>query len=253
MIRRKRSSDDEQASSVPAWIVSFSDMVTLLLSFFVLLQAFADYRDPELFFQGQGSFLRAIRCFGLPEWLLGLREQAERDDRKVKSATEEDDKKVPRNRQIDAEDEKIRKAFRDLRRVIDAESSDLADLAVETTASPIRFRSGRAELDEAARAWLRTFAREVRQTRRPEGTGIRVLAAAPDLRQGKQRWALAARRARCVADYLRSALAADAAEDWSVVSCGATPDTKLWRGLGGTADGSYVLIAIEGRAQRHGR
>jgi flagellar motor protein MotB len=253
MIRRKRSPDDEQGPAVAAWIVSFSDMITLLLSFFVLLQAFAEYRDPELFFQGQGSFLRAIRCFGLPEWLLGVRDQFEQDHRKVKSPAEEADNKVPRNRLIDDEDEKIREAFRDLRRVVDAESSDLTGLAVETTASPVRFRSGQAELDEAARKWLRGFAREVRQTRHPEGTRIRVLAAAPDLRQGKQRWVLAARRARCVADYVRSALSAGAAEDWSVVSCGATPDTKLWRGLGGTADRSYVLIAIEGKEQRNGR
>ena len=36
----------DKGNSVPAWIVSFSDMVTLLLAFFVLLQSFAKVQDP---------------------------------------------------------------------------------------------------------------------------------------------------------------------------------------------------------------
>ena len=68
MAAKKRQ--EEEAEGAPAWIVSFADMITLLLAFFVLLQSFAQEQDPELFHQGQGSFRRSISGFGIPDLLL---------------------------------------------------------------------------------------------------------------------------------------------------------------------------------------
>jgi chemotaxis protein MotB len=46
MAAKKRQ--EEEPEGTPAWIVSFADLITLLLAFFVLLQSFAKEQDPEL-------------------------------------------------------------------------------------------------------------------------------------------------------------------------------------------------------------
>ena len=50
---------------VPAYIVTFSDMITLLLTFFVMLLSLADVQDPELFNKGRDSFVEAVDSYGL--------------------------------------------------------------------------------------------------------------------------------------------------------------------------------------------
>ena len=38
---------EEQGEKVPLWIISFADMITLLLSFFVMLQTMCRRRTPR--------------------------------------------------------------------------------------------------------------------------------------------------------------------------------------------------------------
>ena len=101
---RRPGRDEEDKPKVPGWIVSFTDMITLLLSFFVLLQSLAEVRDPELFFEGQGSFVRAIRTFGLPGFMTGEKAQPNRDFTKPRHPTDTSDQERPVNRLIDARD-----------------------------------------------------------------------------------------------------------------------------------------------------
>ncbi len=55
----------EGSPKVPAYIVTFSDMVTLLLTFFVMLLSLASVQDPELFNRGRGAFAQTIKDLGL--------------------------------------------------------------------------------------------------------------------------------------------------------------------------------------------
>ena len=50
----------------PAWMVSFGDMMTLILTFFILLVSMADTQNVGLVASGVGSFLVEVRSFGLP-------------------------------------------------------------------------------------------------------------------------------------------------------------------------------------------
>jgi len=56
-LRLFRRTIEEGSPKVPAYIVTFSDMTTLLLTFFVMLLSLAKMQDPELFNKGLGYFL----------------------------------------------------------------------------------------------------------------------------------------------------------------------------------------------------
>ena len=64
-MRSARRTIKEEHSQVPGYIVTFADMVTLLLTFFVMLLSLSHEQDPELFGRGRDAFLESIRYVGL--------------------------------------------------------------------------------------------------------------------------------------------------------------------------------------------
>ncbi|MHC4788740.1 MAG: flagellar motor protein MotB [Planctomycetota bacterium] len=59
------SGPEETKRGAPRYLVAYCSIMTLLLAFFIILQAFAPEQSEGLFQAGQGSFVRAIRTFGL--------------------------------------------------------------------------------------------------------------------------------------------------------------------------------------------
>jgi chemotaxis protein MotB len=199
--RRQRQSEKK---GTPAWLVSFTDMITLLLSFFILLQAFSTTRDPELFQRGQGGFRRAIQGFGVPDWLWGKRDAPRRDFTLRKHPVREAPDNLDRRRIIDAEDEKIRRVFEDLRRLHETQATDYDGPPARLLATPIVFAAGEDRLRTAARAYVTDFAADLGgRTQAPQ---IYVIGLAPDAAGRPDRWALAARRAAAVRACLQDRL-----------------------------------------------
>jgi flagellar motor protein MotB len=59
MARKKREVEEEQPAGAPEWMVTFSDCMTLLLTFFVLLLSFCGF-DEEVFTGLSASFAKAL-------------------------------------------------------------------------------------------------------------------------------------------------------------------------------------------------
>lgn len=65
---------EEAKPGVPLWLVSFGDMMTNALTFFILLVSMAHQRDFGLIAAGLGSFVVALKSHGMP----GLMSESEK-------------------------------------------------------------------------------------------------------------------------------------------------------------------------------
>jgi chemotaxis protein MotB len=74
--KKKKKQVGEPKAGVPGWMVSFGDMMTLILTFFILLVSMSREQEEGLMAKGVGSFIIAVRSFGL-DGLMNEAQQAE--------------------------------------------------------------------------------------------------------------------------------------------------------------------------------
>ncbi|MBS3822222.1 MAG: OmpA family protein [Planctomycetes bacterium] len=233
------SADEEKNNEIPLWVVSFTDMVTLLLSFFVMLQAFAHIQDPDLFYAGQGSFRRAIRGMGIPQWLLGKEERLRRDFYIKRHAVEPSKHPSPPEPIIDAEEDRIKQVLQELREKFDSSSNDITEETFDVAATPIRFDGTSTRLNRRATDYLDEFAVNVLQARRAANSTIYVIGLAPDVAGKRQQYVLGAQRAEAVRRYLQAQLRQHAGR-WTVVCWGGG------RRFGRLPEGTQIGIVVMG-------
>ena len=238
-MRRNATAQEDHGSKTPAWLVSFTDMITLLLAFFVMLQALAQAQDPELYHQGRGAFRRAVVGLGIPDLLFGKQRKIVGPDQKRRYATEDDEDGVE-GRVIDPGDQEIRQVFAELKKTLETRTSNAAPKLIGTFITPIRFEPSGVSLDEPARRYLAQLAGNLEQSVHRDAVKIRVVGLAPDQPAGKGRWILSARRAAVVEDFLRDALSeAVASRSWTLQSWGAGT-----RQSGAVKRASYIQITV---------
>lgn len=252
-MKRPRLTITESGPKVPGYIVTFSDMVTLLLTFFVMLLTLADVQDPELFNKGRDAFVRSIKFIGLGA-LFGRKEVPEFGNYKPKYSIPESDDSLNR-RTIDAKTQELRTIFEKLRRMMIAAPSQIAEKNPNYSVANVRFSSGSAALDESAQRFLAEFCRDLQQNSSQNAVDLYVLGLAPDAGTEREQWLLSANRARAVADFLRNTLSAELSSrarsslfanrpQWTVYSWGAGPGGD-WVGRDSpVSEKSQILIAV---------
>ncbi|HVS18004.1 MAG TPA: flagellar motor protein MotB [Planctomycetota bacterium] len=182
----------EEKAPIPAWLVSFGDMMTLILTFFILLVSMAQQREYGMIAEGLGSFVSALRSHGLPGFLTDSERRDIHDSfrRRFNLPPEADDER--RETHSDASDLELLRA--QLAQALEPHDElfqpQIAGFALDS-----------AELDAAARAYLDRLA----QTLRPRAGQLLLIeghAADAGARfSGDDRW-LAAERAQAVREYL---------------------------------------------------
>lgn len=233
---------EEANPAVPLWIITFSDMTTNLLTFFVLLLSMGHIRDDTLFDDSQRvamMFLESVKTgFGI--------QTMDFDQPKVKHTV--DQPEIPRGITKDAREEQRRRLFETLRRTMQTQPSQLKGDRVEFSVASVRFLPGQAVLDEGSEQWLSRFSLNVRQNLEPANNMLYVVGLPEHGVAESQAQMLAARRARVAADFLRQNLASPSGQNagaagWRVFWWGAGPGAS-WAGQDTTLPGQpQILIA----------
>jgi len=203
-LRNRRQTTEEGGPKVPSYIVTFSDMVTLLLTFFVMLLSLARAQDPELFGRGRDSFVESLRYAGLGI-LIRKGGEPPLGDFKPKYNISEPEETTDR-RTIDARVEEARRTLDELRKLVRIVPSQMVTRRTSFSVASVHFAPGRADLDAPAKKFLTGFCRDLLQDANRSGVELYVLGLAPDEKNAREKWLLSAQRAEAVADFLRNTL-----------------------------------------------
>ena len=250
---RRRQVIEEGSPKVPAYIVTFSDMVTLLLTFFVMLLSLATVQDEELFHKGRESFMRSIKGLGLG-MLYGIKARPNFGDIKIRYFINRPDK-LFEGRSIDAKEEGIRRVFQRVSRSMRAMPSQIVAKRTNFSVTDIYFSPGEAVLNEPAKRFLTKFCLDlqgsnfaisrrmgIQQGPGSEAVRLYVLGLARDEATEKEQWILSARRAQAVADFLQGILPLES--KWPVYSWGAGPGGDWVSQDSPISEQSQILIAV---------
>ena len=237
---RKRKVIKESSPKVPAYIVTFSDMVTLLLTFFVMLLSLANVQDDDLFYKGRGAFVQSVRALGLG-MLRGRKPRPDFGHIKTKYFIDRPDR-LFEGRSIDAKGEAIRRTFKTISRSVKTMPSQIVAKKTNFSVTDIRFSPGDATLNESAKKFLTNFCSDLQQDRSPEAIKLYVLGLAGDEATEKQQWIVSARRAQAVADFLQDVSPSEA--KWPIYSWGAGPGGDWVEQDSPISEQSHILIAV---------
>lgn len=215
----KKVKIDDGGAKVPGYIVTYSDMVTLLLTFFVMLLSLAEQQDPELVSSGRDSFIRAIHGYGLG-MLFGktplYEEGAIKLEHPVENPEDGADQSIP-----DAAEEQLRRLFDEVNKLMTTGPSLLVADKTDFAVTNVRFDPKNADLDDSDKNFLLEFCRNLQDGAGQGKRKLYVLGLARDAPAPKQQWLLSAKRAEAVADFIRAELPASL--KWPVYSWGAGP------------------------------
>ncbi|MFC1781099.1 flagellar motor protein MotB [Planctomycetota bacterium] len=244
-----KKKQEAQGPKVPGYIVTFSDMVTLLLTFFVMLLSLANVQDPELFDKGRDSFIDSLRYAGLG-MLWGKKQTPDLGNMKIKYFIS-DPEDTSDNRTLDAKAEQLRRIYEQITQSAQTVSRQSSEESINFSVANIHFPPGQAEIDEESIKFLSEFCDNLKQSFGLETGKLYVLGLADEEKTEKDKWLLSARRAETVADYLRNNLGtagrdnnSGSSSNWSIYSWG-TGSGGDWAGQNSPmSKTSQILIAV---------
>ncbi|MFC1677639.1 flagellar motor protein MotB [Planctomycetota bacterium] len=239
-MRPKRQQPDDSGPNVPAYIVTFSDMVTLLLTFFVMLLSMSKVRDPDLFYITRDAFVQHIHNVGLG-MLFGRTKVSSLDKHKTKFFIS-DTNQAKVTRTIDSKEEDKRRLFKKVTESMKVRKSQIVAKKTNFVLTDINFSPGNSRLNDSAKSFLRQFAMGLQANESSKGLRLYILGLDRNEKDEKQQWMLSAIRAKVVADFLRDALPLHL--NWPIYSWGAGPGGDWVGQETAISEKSQIMIAI---------
>jgi outer membrane protein OmpA-like peptidoglycan-associated protein len=210
---KKKAQEEEGGEKAPLWIISFADMISLLMAFFVMLQTLATEHTPALFTSGRGAFVAAmgdfrrnIDYFGVPKLFGKNGENLPFRTAKQKHNFNSPDPQPVTNSAADGDQEKQRRLFTDLSQSSKTDRPQLTGRIQDYIFIPAQFTAGSSQLDSETTARLTQYISAFEYAGVSHNAVIYVVGAAPDVLSPSEQWLVSEQRARNVAEFLSTAL-----------------------------------------------
>jgi len=235
---------EEAGEKAPFWIISFADMISLLMAFFIMLLTMSTGQSGKLCENGMGYFERSIAGFRSSIDNFGIPSMSSKNklnfDASQRHYHVEGDEENDGDRLIDGIEEQTKRIFSSLKTKARTTPSDLKGTQKLFTVTPIIFSAGASELRPDDNRYLDQFCSDIKPTVPVEGLIVVVAGIAPDAKSFKEKWTLSATRARVVGDYIKLAFADTPVE---VVSWGAGASLARYRDFK-SADQGHIFFYI---------
>jgi flagellar motor protein MotB len=242
---KKGPPPEEKGEQAPLWIISFADMISLLMAFFIMLLTMANTKSGKIVADGYkfertaSGFRQMIASYGIPG-LLGKPDEGLDFNHPKAAYNVADGDSNATARLLDAEKERIQRIFNELDKMSKTMPSPMQGRRPQFSVTPIMFEPKQAVLNSAAKQYLTKFVTDLQGAGSFDGLTIYVVGLAPDTKNTKQQWLLAAQRAQAAADFLKAALPEGAKV--SICSWGCKKIDDLASLTAGTSQQTAILL-----------
>lgn len=241
MRNKKKAPEESSGGSAPAYIVTFSDMITLLLTFFVMLLSMAETQTEITRFEaGIGSFKRAVADFGLSGMMFSKHSGANFSYPKIKYKVNQE-KDETEERSVDSQTEMLQRLIMDIEQMMKISPSHIVG-ASDFTVTDIHFEPGSWTLNKSAKQFLTKYSSQMQESFAAESPSMYIVGLADSESLPKQQWIVSARRAQAVTDFMKNLLSKSV--KWPLYSWGAGTGGDWTGDTGMLSKQTHIMIAV---------